>query len=166
MKKLLTIFFLALLIVGCSNEVNSKETTKIFSELEQSIVHSVMENFGYRQEFTEDAVKLVEFDEKTEKLKIIAYIYSFDDETYDEFKADILDSCATILQDVKRQHEVQEVVLIVETTLEDREGQPIDMAIFNMVFERKNLQKINFHELDPLHLSKKANFYIAPPVTM
>jgi len=106
LKNLLTICFLALLIAGCSNKANSSEITKIFSELEQSIVHSVMKNFGYRQEFAEDAVKLVEFDEKTEKLKVITYIYSFDDETYDEFNSDILDSCATLLQDVKSQNRV------------------------------------------------------------
>lgn len=42
---------------------------------------------------SEDAIKLVEFNEETGKMTIIAYTYVFLDETYEEFKADTLDRC-------------------------------------------------------------------------
>ena len=73
-----------------------------------------------------------------------------------------------MLQDIKRQSEVTEVDFIVAlpaldedgNQMKNLEGNPIDnMTIFNMVFERKNLKNTNFNELDPLTLSKKANFY-------
>lgn len=41
---------------------------------------------------------------------------------------------ANILQVVKRHHEIEEVDLIIETTLEDQQGDPMDFAVFNMVF--------------------------------
>jgi hypothetical protein len=56
------------------------------------------------------------------------------------------------------------VDLIIETPIEDLNGNPdYDGAIFNMVFERKNLNNTDFHELNPLELSKKANFYFQAP---
>lgn len=166
MKKLLIMFFFTLLLASCSEETNSEKIKNEASELDQRIGNSIMDNFGYRNEFVGDAVKLVEFDKKTGKMTIIAYTYGFEDETYEEFKADTLESCANVLKDVKRQNEVLEVDLIIETTLEDLQGNPMDYAIFNMVFERKNLIKINFNELDSLLLYKKANFYIETPINM
>ncbi|MCZ8538142.1 hypothetical protein M9R32_13175 [Paenisporosarcina quisquiliarum] len=168
MKKIIALCVLTLLISGCSDEVNSEEPTQPLSELDQSISNSIMENFGHRHEFTEDAVELLEFDETTGKMEVIALTYIFEDESYADFKAEILASCASVLQDIKRQSEVTEVDFIVAVPVLDEdgnqmknlEGKPMDnMTIFNMEFERKNLKNINFNELDPLKLKEKANFY-------
>ena len=169
MKKLLTVVcMLTFLISGCSDDVNKKESTHPRSDLEKSIANSLMENFGHRHEFPEDAVELLEFDETTGKMEVIALTYIYEDDIYADFKAEILSSCANVLQDIKRQSEVTEVDFIVAlpaldedgNQMKNLEGNPIDnMTIFNMVFERKNLKNINFNELDPLKLSKKANFY-------
>lgn len=165
MKKIVMIFLFAL-ITGCSDEANTEESISTISELDQTISYSIKENFGYRHEIEDDAVKLIEFNEETGKMKIIVFTYAFEDESYEEFKADTLDSCANVLQDIKRQLEVQEVDLFIETPIEDLDGNPdYNGTIFNMIFERKNLNNTNFHELDPLNLSKKANFYFQAPVT-
>jgi hypothetical protein len=165
MNKILMIFLLTIL-TGCSEVANSEESISTISELDQTISHSIVENFGYRHEIEDDAVKLIEFDEETGKMKIIVFTYAFEDESYEEFKADILESCANVLQDIKRQSEVQEVDLFIETPIEDLDGNPdYNGTIFNMVFERKNLNNTDFHELDPLNLSKKAKFYFQAPVT-
>ena len=159
------IFFFALL-TGCSKEANLEQDISINSEINQTISSSIMENFGYRHEIEDDAVKLIEFDEETGKMKIIVSTYAFEDESYEEFKADTLDSCANVLQDVKRHLEVEEATLLIETPIENADGNPdYNGTIFNMVFDRKNLNSISFHELDPLNLPKKANFYFQAPVT-
>ncbi len=163
MKKLVLIFSLLFLLVGCSEEVESTEAIETQSEMDQTIGYSVVENFGYRHEFPEDAVKLIEFNDETKKLTIIAFTYVFNDETYEEFKVDTLESCAHVLQDVKRHSEVLEVDLIIETKIEDQQGDPVDYAVFNMVFKRNNLKRVNFNELDSLLLNKKANFYLEAP---
>lgn len=163
MKKLFSMFFLLFFLAGCSEEVDSTETFETQSKMDQSIGYSVMENFGYRHEFPEDAVKLIEFNDETKKLTIIAFTYVFLDETYDEFRVDTLDSCANVLQDVKRHSEVLEVDLIIETKIETPPGDPVDYAVFNMVFKRNNLKRVNFNELDSLLLNKKANFYLEAP---
>jgi len=160
--------FLLSFIAGCSEVANSEESIATISELDQAISYSVLENFGYRHEIEDDAVKLIEFNEESGKMKIIVLTYAFEDESYEEFKADTLDSCANVLQDIKRQLEVQEVDLIIETQIEDLEGNPtknlegIEVetgTIFNMMFERRNLKNTDFHNLNPLDLSKKASFY-------
>jgi hypothetical protein len=69
LKKIIALCVLTLLISGCSDEVNSKEHAQPVSELDQSISNSIMENFGHRHEFTEEAVELLEFDETTGKWK-------------------------------------------------------------------------------------------------
>lgn len=158
--------FLLTLIAGCSGQANSEEKSTTISKSDQMISNSIMENFGYRHEIEEDAVKLIEFNEETGKMKIIVFTYIFEDESYEEFKADTLASCVNVLQDIKKQRKVQEVDLIIETPIEDLNGNPdYDGAIFNMVFERKNLNNTDFHELNPLELSKKANFYFQAPYT-
>ena len=167
MKKIILLFLLAF-IAGCSEVASSEESIATISELDQTISYSVIENFGYRHEIEDDAVKLIEFNEESGKMKIIVLTYVFEDESYEEFKADTLDSCANVLQDIKRQIEVQEVDLIIETQIEDLDGNPqknlegIEVetgAIFNMVFERRSLKNTDFHNLNPLDLSKKASFY-------
>lgn len=160
------IFLSTFIIGGCSFNINSEETIDIQSEIDQNIGYSIAENFGYRHEFPEDAIKLVDYNDETGKITIIAYTYVFLDETYEEFKADTLESCANVLQDVKRHHEIEEVDLIIETTLEDQQGNPMDYAVFNMIFKRDNLKRVNFNEFDPLLLNKKANFYLETPFEM
>ena len=166
--------FLLTLIAGCSGQSNSEEKRTTISKSDQIISYSIMENFGYRHEIEEDALKLIEFNEETGKMKIIVFTYIFEDESYEEFKADTLDSCANVLQDIKRQLEVQEVDLIIETQIEDLDGNPqknldgIEVetgAIFKMVFERRNLKNTDFHNLNPLDLSKKASFYFEATLT-
>lgn len=163
LKKLLPILFAALILSGCSEEANSEETQKPISELDQSIEYSILENFSYRHEIPEDAIKLVDFDESTGKMKIIVYTYSFIDESSEEFKADTLDSIVNLLRDVKRQSEVKEVNLIVKTTFEDMNGDPFDGAVFTIDFNNRSLKSTNFNEVDPLQLSKKASFYFEAP---
>lgn len=160
------IFLFTFFIGGCSFNINSEETIDIQSEIDQNIGYSIAENFGYRHEFAEDAIKLVDYNDETGKMTIIAYTYVFSDETYEEFKADTLESCANVLQDVKRHQEIEEVDLIIETTLEDQQGNPVDYSVFNMIFKRDNLKRVNFNEFDPLLLNKKANFYIETPFEM
>lgn len=164
MKKLWILFFLLGLSAGCSNEVDSEEVKNDVSELDQTFTNSLLENFGYRNEVQEDAIQLVEFDESTGKLKLIAFVYSFEEESYEEFKADILDSCANVLQDVKRQQEVQEVELTVQTSVNLEAKELENAAIFKIIFERSNLTNTNFHELDPMKLSQKATFYFEAPI--
>ena len=164
MRQLWILFFLLGLIAGCSNEVDSEEIENEVSDLDQTITNSLLENFGYRNEVQEDAIQLVEFDESTGKLKLIAFVYSFEEESYEEFKADILDSCANVLQDVKRQQEVQEVELTVQTSVNLEAKELENAAIFKIIFKRSNLTNTNFHELDPLKLSQKATFYFEAPI--
>jgi hypothetical protein len=165
MNKILMIFLFALL-AGCSDVASSEESISTISELDQTISYSIMDNFGYRHEIEDDAVNLIEFDEETGNMKIIVSTYAFEDETYEDFKADTLESCANVLQDIKRQLEVQEVDLAIETPIENLEGNPdYNGTIFKMVFERRNLNNTDFHKLDPLELSNKANFYFQAPVT-
>lgn len=165
MNKILMIFLLTIL-TGCSEVTNSEESISTISELDQTISNSIMDNFGYRHEIEDNAVKLIEFDEENGNMKIIVSTYAFEDESYADFKADTLESCANVLQDIKRQLEVQEVDLLIETPIEDLDGNPdYNGTIFKMMFERKNLKNTDFHKLDPLDLSKKANFYFQAPVT-
>lgn len=163
MKQLWILLFLLGLSAGCSND-DSREPDIELSEINQTLTNSLLENFGYRNEVQEDAVQLVEFDENTGKLKLIAFVYSFEEESYEEFKADILDSCANVLQDVKRQQEVQEVELTVQTSVNLEAKALENAAIFKIVFNRSNLTKTNFHELDPLKISQKATFYFEAPI--
>jgi len=164
--KKIVMLFLLILISGCSEVANSEDSTSNLSELEQTLSYSILENFGYRHELEDDAVKQIEFDVETGNMKIVVLTYMFEDESYEEFVADTLDSCTNVLQDIKRQLEVQKVDLIIETPIEDEEGN-LDYygGIFNMVFDRKNLRNTDFHKLDPLELSKKANFYFQVPLT-
>ena len=157
--------FLFALLAGCSEVASTEESISTISELDQTISNSIMDNFGYRHEIEDDAVKLIEFDEENGNMKIIVSTYAFEDESYEDFKAETLESCANVLQVIKQQSEVQEVDLFIETPIEDLDGNPdYNGTIFNMVFERKNLNNTDFHELDPLDLSKKANFYFQAPV--
>ena len=158
--------FLLILISGCSEVANSEDSTSNSNELEQNLSYSILENFGYRHELEDDAVKQIEFDEETGNIKIVVLTYMFEDESHEEFVADTLESCANLLQDIKRQLEVQKVDLIIETPIQDEEGN-LDYygGIFNMVFDRSNLKNTDFHDLDPLELSKKANFYFQAPLT-
>lgn len=158
--------FLLTILTGCSEVADSEESISTISELDQTISNSIMDNFGYRHEIEDDAVKLIEFDEENGNMKIIVFTYAFENESYEDFKADTLESCANVLQDIKRQLEVQEVDLLIETPIEDLDGNPdYNGTIFKMQFERKNLKNTDFHKLDPLDLSKKANFYFQAPVT-
>ena len=166
--------FLLSFTAGCSEVASSEESMATISELDQTIRYSIIENFGYRHGTEDDAVKLIEFNEESGKMKIIVLTYVFEDESYEEFKADTLDSCANILQDIKRELEVQEVELFIETQIEDLDGNPqknlegIEVetgAIFNMMFERRNLKNTDFHNLNPQDLSKKASFYFEAAFT-
>jgi len=158
--------FLLTILTGCSEVTNSEESISTISELDQTISNSIMDNFGYRNEIEDDAVKLIEFDEETGNMKIIVSTYAFEDESYEDFKADTLESSSNVPQDIKPQLQVQKVDLAIETPIENLEGNPdYNGTIFKMVFERRNLNNTDFHKLDPLELSNKANFYFQAPVT-
>ena len=70
MKKIILLFLLTF-IAGCSEVASSEENLATISELDQTISYSVIENFGYRHEIEDDAVKLIEFNEESGKMKIM-----------------------------------------------------------------------------------------------
>lgn len=159
MKQVILIFVCTLLLASCSNGGSKRQQENTSSTLENQLIDVIAENFGQRVEVPKQAVDTVEFNEENGKLKIVITTLPYMEESIEEFKMNILDSCIILLQEVQMNEDVQDLSLLVELPTEDNSGSPIDAAVYSIDFTHDKLSKINFDELDPKDLRKKAEFF-------
>jgi len=153
-----------LILASCTNGNSNNEIESTEKTLEDQMKDAIVSYFGHRVETPEQAVETIEFNEENGKLKLTVTTLVFMDETLEEFKADILSSCVLLLQEIQLQDDVQELSLVVEVPYEKENGDVIDYGIYIIDFTQDNLSKINFEELDPRDLKKKADFYFEAPI--
>lgn len=163
MKRIFNILISILFLASCSNPNISKENVSKEISLEDQMNNAIIQYFGHRVEIPEQAVKIVEFDEKNGNLKIDVSTLAFFDETLVEFKADLLDSCMLLLQEIQMQDKVKSLTLVVEIPYEKENGEIINYSVFLIDFSQDKLLKVNFDTLNPQDLRKKADFYFEAP---
>ena len=163
MKRILTILISMLILASCSNQNNSMENKSKDFSLEDQMNDAIIEYFGHRVEIPEQAVKTIEFNEKNGNLKVVVTTLAFMDETVEEFKADLLDSCILLLQEIQMQDKVQNLTLVVEIPYEKENGENINYGVFKIDFTQEKLLKVNFDKLNPQSLREKADFYFEAP---
>ncbi|WP_342567347.1 hypothetical protein MKY09_00840 [Psychrobacillus sp. FSL K6-4046] len=163
MKRILTILISMLILASCSNQNNSVENESKDFSLEDQMNEAIIGYFGHRVEIPEQAVKTIEFNEKNGNLKVVVTTLAFMDETVEEFKADLLDSCILLLQEIQMQDKVQNLTLVVEIPYEKENGENINYGVFKIDFTQEKLLKVNFDKLNPQNLREKADFYFEAP---
>ena len=163
MKKLITILILTLFLASCTNSEVSQDIESEDVTIEEQLSDAVIAYFGHRVDAPEQALRSIDFNEKNGKLKIVVTALGFIDETNEEYKADLLDSCILLLEEIQSQDDIQELKLIVDFPYEEENGETNYYGVFIIEFTKEKLSKINFEELDPKDLKINADFYFEAP---
>ena len=163
MKKFITIIIFTLFLSSCANSDIRKDIEREDVTIEEQLSDAVIAYFGHRVDTPEQALRSIDFNEENGNLKIVVTTLAFIDETSEEYKVDLLDSCILLLEEIQSLNDIQEIKLIVDFPYEEDNGETNYYGVFIMDFTKERLSKINFEELDPKDLKIKADFFFEAP---